>query len=209
MYSQACIKILTFTFLFTLISYCFLPTSYAEETKFPFFPSQLQTETGKTLKHTDFESPEVCAGCHIEIHKQWKGSMHSVAFIDPIFQALWKLGEKETNGLTNNLCGGCHGAVGVMSNTLTFKDGEFQAPDIAKEGVHCDLCHTITASSFADTPTYEPGNASFVSSPGKVKRGPHADSESPYHETAFSELHTSSLFCANCHQVFHLVLLFK
>ena len=203
MYSRSFIKALSFAILFTIISYFVLPAGHAEEQASPFFPSQLRTGSGKPLKHTDFESPKICAGCHTDIHTQWKGSMHGVAFIDPIFQALWKLGEKETNGLTNNLCGGCHGAVGVMSNELTFKDGEFQAPDIAKEGVHCDLCHTITASSFADTPTYEPGNASFVSSPGETKRGPHADSESPYHETAFSELHTTSLFCANCHQVFH------
>ncbi len=177
----------------------------AEQPAFPFFPSQARTASGKPVKHTDYESPEICSGCHTDIHAQWKGSMHGAAFIDPIFQALWKLGEKETNGLTNNLCGGCHGAVGVLSNELTFKDGEFHAPDIAREGVHCDLCHTITTSSFADTPNYEPGNASFVVAPGSVKRGPHADAESPYHETAYSKLHTSSLFCANCHQVFHPV----
>jgi len=182
-----------------------LPAANAQEPAFPFFPSQARTQSGNPVKHTDYESPEICSGCHTDIHTQWKGSMHGAAFIDPIFQALWKLGEKETKGLTNNLCGGCHGAVGVLSNELTFKDGEFHAPDIAKEGVHCDLCHTITTSSFADTPNYEPGNASFVVAPGSVKRGPHADAESPYHETAYSKLHTSSLFCANCHQVFHPV----
>lgn len=203
MYLGNSFKSPTFVILFAVICLCNQSEVFAEKKAAPFFPSQLRTGTGEPLKHTDFESPEVCAGCHKNIHTQWKGSMHGVAFIDPIFQALWKLGEKETQGLTNNLCGGCHGAVGVMSNELTFKDGEFQAPDIAKQGVHCDLCHTITASAFADTPTYEPGNASFVSSPGSVKRGPRKDSKSPYHETAYSELHTSSLFCANCHQVFH------
>jgi hypothetical protein len=177
----------------------------AADPAFPFFPSQVRTESGQPIKHYEYENPVVCAACHTDIHTQWKGSMHAAAFIDPVFQALWKIGEEETSGFTRNLCGGCHGAVGVMSNEITFKDGEFHAPDIAKQGVHCDLCHTITASSFADTPNYEPGNASFVVAPGKVKRGPHADSESPYHDTAYSELHTSSLFCANCHQIFHPV----
>ncbi len=180
-------------------------SALAEQPAFPFFPSQVRTESGKPIEHQAYESPEICAGCHTGIHSQWKGSMHAAAFIDPVFQALWKIGEKETNGLTRNLCGGCHGAVGVMANEITFKDGAFHAPDIAKQGVHCDLCHTITASSFADTPNYEPGNASFVASPGPVKRGPHADAKSPYHDTAYSKLHTSSLFCANCHQVFHPV----
>ncbi len=180
-----------------------LPCANAQESAFPFFPSQVNTKNGQPLKHYEYESPAVCSACHTGIHAQWKGSMHAAAFIDPIFQALWKIGEKETEGFTNNLCGGCHGAVGVLSKELTFKDGEFQAPEIAKEGIHCDLCHTIVSSSFADTPNYEPGNASFIAEPGPVKRGPHADSESPYHDTAYSELHTSSLFCANCHQVFH------
>lgn len=200
-------NILTFTCILSL-TLLFLSISFADkktETTFPFFPSQARTATGEPLKHTDFESPAMCAGCHTDIHTQWKGSMHAAAFIDPIFQALWKIGAEETDGFTDQFCGGCHGAVGVLSNELVFKDGEFQAPAIAKEGVHCDLCHTIVDSSFLETPNYEPGNASFVVSPGNVKRGPHGDSESPYHDTAYSELHTSSLFCANCHQVFHPV----
>ena len=114
MRSQTRIKPLSFAIFFTIISCFILPTGNAEDQAFPFFPSQLRTGTGKPLKHTDFESPKICAGCHTDIHTQWKGSMHGVAFIDPIFQSLWKLGEKETKGLTNNLCGGCHGAVGVM-----------------------------------------------------------------------------------------------
>ncbi len=188
---------------------CFLFFSFmlyageAENKKHPFFPSLINTDTGKAVKSSDFESSLVCSGCHTEIYKQWKGSMHSNAFVDPVFTALWKLGAKETDGLTDNLCGGCHAGVGVVSNDLTFKNGEFQTSDIAKEGVHCDLCHTIKESSSHKTPTNEPQNASIVLAPGNVKRGPYKDSESPHHETAYSELHTKSEFCANCHQVFH------
>jgi hypothetical protein len=49
----------------------------------------------------------------------------------------------------------------------------------------------------------EPGNASIIVDPGSVKRGPYKDSDSPYHETEYSELHTRSEFCGNCHNVFH------
>ena len=55
----------------------------------------------------------------------------------------------------------------------------------------------------SETPTREPQNASFIVDPGPVKRGPYRDSDSPYHETEYSELHTKSEFCANCHNVFH------
>jgi len=177
--------------------------SNEEKEKYPFFPSLINTVNGQPTTPDQFEDPIVCSGCHSEIYNQWKGSMHSNAFVDPIFTALWKLGAKETDGLTDNLCGGCHTAVGVLSNDLVFKDNEFQTSDIGKEGVHCDVCHTVTRSSFKDTPTNEPQNASLILDPGNVKRGPYKDSESPHHETEYSELHTKSEFCANCHQVYH------
>lgn len=179
-------------------------TVYAGE-KHPFFPSLINTESGQPVRPDQFEEPVVCSGCHSDIFKQWQGSMHANAFIDPVFQALWKIGAKETDGMADTLCGGCHAGVGVVSNDLVFKDGEFQTSAIAKEGVHCDLCHTVIRSSFKETPTYEPQNASLVLAPGEVKRGPYKDSESPHHETAYSELHTKSEFCANCHQVYHPV----
>ena len=195
---------LTFVLFFIVFS-----TTYGydekDSVKFPFYPSLLNTNTGKLVKPSDFEDPEICSGCHVDIYKQWKGSMHSNAFIDPVFQALWKIGEKETGGFTKQLCGGCHAGVGVVSDDITFKDGEFKASDIVKEGVHCDVCHTAKQCSFLETPTHEPQNASIVLAPGGVKRGPYKDSESPHHETAYSELHTKSIFCANCHQVFHPV----
>ena len=173
--------------------------------QFPFFPSLIGTASGKPIQASDYTAPDICAGCHIEIYKQWNGSMHSQAFTDPVFQALWKLGAKETKGFTDKLCGGCHAAVGVASNDLVFKDNAFFTSDIAKRGVHCDLCHTVKETRFPKTPTKEPQNASIIVDPGPVKRGPYKDSVSPFHETAHSELHTKSVFCANCHNVFHPV----
>jgi Zn-finger protein len=172
--------------------------------RFPFFPSLLTTSTGKPVASTEFEDPSVCRGCHPALYKQWNGSMHSNAFVDPVFQALWKLGIKETNGAVERLCAGCHTAVGTVAEEVKLgADGVFQASDIAKKGVQCDLCHTIKAARDLETPTREPQNASIVVDPGPVKRGPYKDADSPYHETEYSELHTRSEFCANCHNVFH------
>jgi len=68
--------------------------------------------------------------------KQWNGSIALAAFTDPVFQALWKLGAKETQGFTDKNCAGaCHAAVGVASNDLVFKDNAFFTSDIAKRGV--------------------------------------------------------------------------
>jgi hypothetical protein len=171
---------------------------------FPFFPSLLTTTTGQPVASTEFEDPSVCMGCHPEIYKQWNGSMHSHAFVDPVFQGLWRIGVKETNGAVEKLCAGCHTAIGTVAEEVKLgPDGVFQASDIAKKGVQCDLCHTIKAHRQHETPTREPQNASIVVDPGPVKRGPYKDSDSPYHETEYSEFHTKSEFCANCHNVFH------
>ena len=55
--------------------------------KTPFFPSLINTHTGKPVSSSEFMSPDICAGCHGEIFSQWKGSMHAHAFVDPVFQA--------------------------------------------------------------------------------------------------------------------------
>jgi hypothetical protein len=172
--------------------------------KFPFFPSLLATASGKPVASSDFESPSVCMGCHPGIYKQWNGSMHSNAFVDPVFQALWRMGIKETNGAVERLCAGCHSAIGTVAEEIKLgDDGVFQASEIAKKGVQCDLCHTIKGARDRETPTGEPQNASIIVDPGNVKRGPYKDSDSPYHDTEYSDLHTKSEFCANCHNVFH------
>ncbi|HWR98747.1 MAG TPA: multiheme c-type cytochrome [Candidatus Methanoperedens sp.] len=179
------------------------PPATADE-KFPFYPSLLNTSTGKPVASTEFEDPGICMGCHPAIYKQWNGSMHSNAFVDPVFQGLWRIGIKETNGAVEKLCAGCHTAIGTVAEEVRLgADGVFQASEIAKKGVQCDLCHTIKATREHETPTREPQNASIVVDPGPVKRGPYKDADSPYHETAYSELHTKSEFCANCHNVFH------
>ncbi|MHB8894179.1 MAG: multiheme c-type cytochrome [Candidatus Geothermincolia bacterium] len=171
---------------------------------FPFFPSLLSTAEGRAVASSDFEDPTICRGCHPDIYKQWNGSMHSNAFVDPVFQALWRIGVKETNGAVEKLCAGCHTAIGTIAGEVKLgADGVFQASEIAKKGVQCDLCHTIMGTRGLETPTHEPGNASIIVDPGSVKRGPYKDADSPYHDTEYSELHTRSEFCGNCHNVFH------
>lgn len=180
-----------------------------DETKikevFPFFPSLLTTATGQKVDSSHFDSPSVCSACHPDIYKQWKGSMHSNAFKDPVFQALWALGEKEVGPNIRNLCAGCHSSIGTVAQEVKSENGKFIASEVAMEGVSCDLCHTISETRMSISPTGLPQNASFVVSPGDIKRGPYKDSVSTYHKSEYSELHTKSEFCGSCHNVFHPV----
>jgi hypothetical protein len=182
------------------------PAFSAEGTP-PFYPSLLNTYSGKPVPSSSFENPDRCSGCHKEIFGQWNGSMHANAFPDPIFQSLWAIGEEETKGFTRNLCAGCHTPIGTVAEEVKYDPATrtFSASEIAMRGVQCDFCHTVTDATWKDTPTGDPENASLLMSPGKVKRGPYADAKPMGHQAAYSKLHDSAEFCGSCHHVFHPV----
>ncbi len=140
-----------------------------------------------------YEDPTVCGGCHNAIYEQWNGSMHSNSWKDPAFQKLYAMASKETNGLLDVFCARCHTPIGVLSNEVSHGDSS-KLSEVSQKGIQCDFCHTVNASTGI-------GNGAFVSSPGKMKRGPLKDSTSPYHETSYSDLHTRSEFCGMCHDV--------
>lgn len=153
-----------------------------------------QTAAG-SLSSDQFERDGKCGGCHGIIHSQWEGSMHSFAEIDPFYKKEAEMASKETDGLTDTYCARCHTPIGVASGEIPPVDGS-KLSDIAKRGVQCDFCHTVSGSAGI-------GNAPFILTPGNVKWGPFADSISPYHETEFSDLHTKAEFCGMCHNVNH------
>ena len=163
----------------------------------PFFPSRATT-AGRTTTHELFDPPEVCGACHTEIYAQWKGSMHSRAWTDPIFRAVLNAVSKATGGKVDNFCMGCHTPVGVVTREAT-PSGEGMSA-IADRGVQCDVCHSISDATGI-------GNGAYVLTPklyGRpLKFGPFDDAISPYHDTAFSPLHTRSEFCGQCHNVTH------
>ena len=88
--------------LLTLL--CSVLSWAADQERYPFFPSLLNTRTGGPVSSGEYEDPDRCRMCHRDIYNQWKGSMHSNAFVDPVFQALWRIGEEETEGAIRNLC---------------------------------------------------------------------------------------------------------
>ena len=163
----------------------------------PFFPTRLSAEGGKALKVSDFEPPEDCGECHEQLYQQWEGGMHANAWKDPAYTALHHLASKETDGLVDRYCVGCHTPIGVLVGEVKTGQG-FAVSELSQKGVQCDFCHTVSGSKGI-------GNVAAISSPGPIKRGPFKDSESPAHQTAYSELHTRAEFCGMCHDVYHPV----
>jgi len=121
--------------------------------------------------------------------------MLSRAYEDELFRKLYLLASEETEGLTDEFCMRCHSPIGVYLKEIPPADGS-KLSEVAKRGVSCDFCHTVSG--------YEKiGNGNYKLSPGMVKLGPFKESESPGHETAYSELHTKSEFCGICHNLYH------
>lgn len=147
------------------------------------------------IKASDYTDPEFCADCHAEIFAQWNGSMHSNAHRDPVYQKLFLMASREANSTFDAFCTKCHAPIAYLSGDIPSADN-YTVSEIAEKGISCDFCHTVNASSGI-------GNGAFISSPGKIKRGPFNDSYSMYHETAYSALHTGAEFCGMCHNVFH------
>lgn len=176
---------------------------------YPYYPSLIKWEKSKA----DFTEPEVCAGCHPQQYDEWNGSVHALALQDPIYQGELNKGFKAVGHEITRQCEGCHSPAGMVT-------GEIKGPGLkglgrmARAGVSCDICHSISGVTHLQTPSREPENGSFILSPGRdtkegaklVKRGPFKPSPEcggGFHECAESPLHAQSDLCASCHQVYH------
>ncbi|NIQ97829.1 MAG: cytochrome C [Desulfuromonadales bacterium] len=180
-----------------------------DEELYPHYPSLLRLEESGV----DFTPPETCRGCHPEQYEQWQGSVHALAFQDPVYQGELNKAFQAVGHRVTRQCEGCHTAAGMLGGE-TQGAGLSGLSDVALSGVSCDICHSVKGTTHWQTPSREPENGSLVLAPGevgpdgpvRVKRGPFAPSEGcgmGYHECEESPLHLSSDLCAGCHQVYH------
>ncbi|NQE45005.1 hypothetical protein C5S31_03145 [ANME-1 cluster archaeon GoMg2] len=149
------------------------------------------------IESSDFDDPTVCKGCHAEIYNQWDGSMHSIAYTDPVYLAEEEMASNETDGLTDTYCARCHTPIGVLSGEVP-PIGHENMSEVSKKGIQCDFCHNVNKSTGI-------GNGAFMVALDGFKRGPYEDSKSPSHGSMFSDLHTKSEFCGMCHETHHPV----
>jgi hypothetical protein len=171
--------------------------------QYPFYPALLKASGEGALSVTDFKAPRSCRACHILNNKNWDDSSHSHAFSDPIFLAMWKMAQEETQGKTDGFCISCHAPIGLLTQDLKTPDDEASAQEISKQGVSCDVCHTVNQTTYECAGIKTPHNASLLLQPGNIKWGPIDNCDSTFHESAFLEIYTKSEFCGNCHNLFH------
>lgn len=151
-------------------------------------------------EYDDFEKPESCYSCHVDIYMQWRQAMMSQSYThhwDEIeyFDLAVAHAEKvpELKGAVDG-CNGCHAPLSYLAGDVPPPRPEEGSR--ANEGVSCDLCHTISA---IQTDGEYPYNYSYVVSPGRVKYGTKEGLESPHHVTKKLDIYGQAEYCGNCH----------
>jgi len=161
-------------------------------------PAGAQTDPLGTIPYDRFESPKVCATCHVDIARQHEQAMMSQAYvhawdeIEYFDLAVPHAGKDPKVAGVKAGCNGCHAP-------LAYLAGQVPPPrpsenSRANEAVSCDLCHSITG--FAGD---VPHNFNWISNPGKVKQGPRPGRVSPHHETVENAFLRSAEYCGTCH----------
>src|ERR1041385_4953023 len=64
-------------------------------------------------------SPETCQSCHSAHYQEWAGSMHAYASRDPVFLAMNRRGQEETNGGLGSFCVGCHAPLALREGATS------------------------------------------------------------------------------------------
>jgi hypothetical protein len=187
------------------------PASYFDVDRefYPYYPSLIKWNRS----NAPFTEPQVCAGCHPQQYEEWNGSVHALAFQDPIYQGELNKGFKSVGHEITRQCEGCHSPAGMVT-------GEISGPGLkglgalALAGVSCDICHSVSGVTHWETPAREPENGSLILTPGVqgkegislIKRGPFTPADGcggGFHDCVESPLHLRAELCASCHQVYH------
>ncbi len=150
------------------------------------------------FKEGDFERPQTCRQCHIDIYEQWSQAMMSQAYthhwdeIEYFDLALEHVKRDPALAEAVAGCNGCHTPLMWITGTKTPPRPE--AGSRANESVSCDICHTITSR------TGDPSvNFNYVHSPGRVKYANREGVVSPHHDTAKNDFVSTAHYCGICH----------
>jgi len=209
-------RLLTILFAFFILSAAAMtvlaagsPVFDVDKEFYPYYPSLIKWNKS----NVPFNEPKRCGGCHSKQYREWNGSVHSLAFKDPIYQGELNKAVKAVGHDISRQCEGCHSPVGMVTGEIKGAGNEGLS-EMAITGVSCDVCHSISGVTHWQTPSHEPENGSFILTSGVesmdgqtlIKRGPFkpsANCGAGFHKCEESPLHLQADLCASCHQVYH------
>ena len=143
--------------------------------------------------------PETCMECHPKHYEQWSGSMHAYAAEDPVFIAMNKRGQRDTNGELGDFCVKCHAPMALelgLANGANFDT--VVLPSEAK-GVTCFFCHNVASVEG------EHNNPLVLAMDQTMRGGVRNAQENDAHDSKFDLLvagkTNESKACGACHDL--------
>jgi hypothetical protein len=151
------------------------------------------------LERRQLLDPETCRGCHSDHYREWAGSMHAYASQDPVFLAMNRRGQEETDGELGGFCVSCHAPLALREGATT--DG-LNLAEVPKElqGVNCYFCHNVDAVlGTHDNPLRLSGDVTLRG--GIENPRPNSAHASEYSDLFSSPKLESASLCGSCHDV--------
>ncbi|HEX6241217.1 MAG TPA: multiheme c-type cytochrome [Polyangiales bacterium] len=157
------------------------------------------TNGSALLSREQLMKPETCRPCHQDHYREWASSMHAYASLDPVFIAMNKRGQRETDGAMGDFCVRCHAPMALREGATTDGLNLDELPQELK-GVTCYFCHAAVRHEALS-------NNGVVLEEDGVMRGPYRSAVDPgVHGVEYSSFHDprqtdSSALCGSCHDV--------
>jgi hypothetical protein len=145
------------------------------------------------------QDPNTCNECHPTHFAQWQSSMHAYASKDPVFVAMNKRGQQDTQNQLGTFCVQCHAPMAVA---LGLTDGTNFDPTMLPpeaDGVTCYFCHNV--KDVVDTHN----NGLQLAMDQTMRGGLQHPIDSPAHASKYDTLMDSdtnnSEVCGSCHDI--------
>jgi hypothetical protein len=145
------------------------------------------------------QDPTTCMECHPKHYEQWSGSMHAYASEDPVFIAMNKRGQRDTNGELGDFCIQCHAPMALELGLATGATFDLAALPPAAKGITCYFCHNV------ESVTTEHNNGLVLAMDQTMRGGTKNAVDNPAHHSKYDTLMASktnnSTMCGSCHDV--------
>lgn len=152
-----------------------------------------------TMTIEQLQDPSTCMQCHPKHFTQWQSSMHAYASNDPVFVALNKRGQRETNNQLGTFCVKCHAPMAVNLGLTDGTNFDPAALPASAKGVTCYFCHNV--KEITDTHDNPLVLANDTTMRGGAKNPAKNSAHiGLYDETMDSDINDSKM-CGACHDI--------